>query len=180
MSQTGSAQQPADATPQAAFTIPQPQAEHRWLQRLLGEWTYEIEFGPEHHGGKATGTERGRAIGDLWVQLEGTGQMPGSSGPTVSIMTLGFDTAKGRFTGTFIGSMMTHQWLYDGELDVAHDRLTLTSEGPSMSAEGTMALYRDVIEFQTDDRRTLTASMQQPDGTWQPFMTASYRRTLRG
>jgi hypothetical protein len=76
--------------------------------------------------------------------------------------------------------MMPHQWLYDGELDTTHDRLTLTSDGPSMSDEGTMALYRDVIEFQSDDLRTLTASMRQPDGVWQPFMTVSHRRTRRG
>jgi hypothetical protein len=177
MSETGSAQKPVDDRQQAAFTTPQPQAEHRWLQKLLGEWTHETDLGPEHHGAKATGTERGRAIGDLWVQLEGTGQLPGSSDATTSIMTLGFDPARRRFTGTFIASMMTHQWLYDGELDVAHDRLTLTSEGPSMSDAGKMALYRDVIAFQGDDQRTLTASMQQPDGTWQPFMTVHYRRT---
>jgi Protein of unknown function (DUF1579) len=175
MSQTGSAQKSVDDTHQAAFTRPAPQAEHRWLQKLVGEWTYETE----HQGTKATGTERGRSIGDLWVQLEGTGQMPGSSDVTTSIMTLGFDPAKRRFAGTFIASMMTHQWLYDGELDAQNDRLTLTSEGPSMSDEGRMALYRDVIEFQSDDQRTLTASMQQPDGTWQPFMTVSYRRTRR-
>ncbi len=173
MSQTGSAQKPVDDSQPAAFTNPEPQAGHRWLQKLVGEWTYETE----HQGAKATGTERGRSIGDLWVQLEATGQMPGSSDATTSIMTLGFDTARRRFTGTFIASMMTHQWLYDGERDAAHDRLTLTSEGPSMSEEGKMALYRDVIEFQSDDQRTLTASMQQPEGTWQPFMTVSYRRT---
>jgi hypothetical protein len=40
-----------------------------------------------------------------------------------------------------------------------------------------MALYQDVIEFQSGDQRTLTASMQQPDGTWQQFMTVVYRRT---
>ncbi len=134
-------------------------------------------LGPEHQGAKATGTERGRAIGDLWVQLEGTGETPGSSDPTTSVMTLGFDTAKRRFTGTWIGSMMTEQWLYDGELDAAHDRLTLTSEGPSMTDKGQTALYRDVVEFQGDDQRTLTAAMQQADGTWQPFMTVRYRRT---
>jgi hypothetical protein len=76
--------------------------------------------------------------------------------------------------------MMPHQWLYDGELDTAHDRLILTSEGPSMSDEGAIALYRDVIQFQNDDQRTLTASMQHPDGTWQPSMTVSYRRMRRG
>ena len=179
MSQTGSAQKAVDDMQPAAFTKPGPEAEHRWLLKLVGDWTYEPDLGPEHHGAKAAGTERGRSIGDLWVQLEGIGQMPGSSDPTTSVMTLGFDAARRRFTGTFIASMMTHLWLYDGELDAAHDRLTLTSEGPSMSEAGKMALYRDVIDFQSDDQRTLTASMQQPDGTWQPFMTVRYRRTRR-
>jgi hypothetical protein len=176
MSQTGSANTPVQDTQQAQFKRPEPQAEHRWLHKLVGDWTYETE----HEGVRATGTERGRSIGDLWVQLEGTGQMPGTSDPTTSVMTLGFDTARRRFTGTFVASAMTHQWLYDGELDTARDRLTLTSEGPSMIDEGKMALYQDVIEFQSDDQRTLTASMQQPDGTWQHFMTVSYRRTRRG
>jgi hypothetical protein len=180
MSQTGSAQKLVGDTQQTASTNPGQQAEHRWLQKLLGEWTYETDLGPEHQGAKAAGTERGRSIGDFWVHLEATGQMPGSSAEATSIMTLGFDSAKGRFTGTWIGSMMPQLWLYDGTLDTAHDCLTLTSEGPSMSEEGTMALYRDVIEFQSDDQRTLTASMQQPDGAWQPFMTVSYRRTRRG
>jgi hypothetical protein len=176
MSQADSAQKPVDDTQHAAPTRPEPRPEHRWLQKLVGEWTYETDLGPEHQGAKATGTERGRSIGEFWVQLEGSGQMPGSSEPMTSIMTIGFDVTKGRFTGTWIGSMMTEQWLYDGELDAAQDRLTLTSEGPNMSEPGKMALYRDVIAFQGDDRRTLTGSMQQPDGTWQPFMTVSYRR----
>ena len=174
MSQTGSAQKPVD-DPQPMTSNPAPQAEHQWLRKLLGNWTYEMDLGPEHPGAKAAGTERGRAIGELWVQLEGVGPMAGGDSHT-SILTLGFDTAKRRFTGTWIGSMMTHQWLYDGELDAAHDRLTLTSEGPSMTEEGKMALYRDVIEFQGDDRRTLTGSMQQPEGTWRAFMTVTYNR----
>jgi hypothetical protein len=105
--------------------------------------------------------------------------MPGSDEPTTTILTLGFDPARGRFTGTWIGSMMTHQWLYDGELDAAADRLTLTSDGPSMTEPGKTARYRDVIEFQGNDQRTLTGSMQQPDGTWQAFMTVIYRRARR-
>lgn len=178
MSQTGSAQTPVDDSQQGPPAAG-PQAEHQWLRKLLGEWTYETDLAPEHGGGKATGTERGRAIGDFWVQLEGTGAMPGSGEPATTILTLGFDAAKGRVTGTWIGSMMAHQWLYDGELDAAHDRLTLTSEGPSMTDEGKTALYRDVIEFQGPDQRTLTASMQHADGTWGPFMTMTYRRVPR-
>jgi len=179
MSQTGSAQTPTNEAQQAASATPGPRPEHRWLQKLLGEWTYETDLGPEHQGAKARGTERARAIGHLWVQLEGTGSVPGHDEPATTIMTLGFDPSKGRFTGTWIGSMMAHQWLYDGEADLAQNRLTLTSEGPSMTDEGKTALYRDVIEFQGDDQRTLTASMQGADGSWQPFMTVIYRRTAR-
>jgi hypothetical protein len=36
--------------------------------------------------------------------------------------------------------------------------------------------YQDVIELKSDDHRTLTSHMQGEDGTWQPFMTAHYRR----
>jgi hypothetical protein len=175
MSQTGPAQTPVEQ-PQPAASTPAPQPEHRWLRKLIGDWTYETAFGPEHPGATGTGTERGRAIGELWVQLEGAGTMGGADDTATTILTLGFDTARRRFTGTWIGSMMTHQWLYDGELDAAHDRLTLTSEGPSMIEEGKTARYRDVIEFQGDNQRTLTGSMQQADGTWTSFMTVTYRR----
>ena len=77
MSETASAQKRAGDTQQPASTNPGPQAEHGWLQKLVGEWAYESDLGPEHQGAKATGTERGRSIGDFWVQLEATGQMPG-------------------------------------------------------------------------------------------------------
>ena len=177
MSQTAPAQTPT--TDQPVMTMPSPQPEHLWLRKLLGDWTHEMDLGPEHPGATATGTERGRAIGEVWVQLEGAGTTPVSGVPTTTILTLGFDPTRGRFVGTWIGSMMTHQWLYDGELDAASDRLTLTSEGPSMTEEGKTARYRDVIEFQGPDLRTLTGSMQQPDGSWQPFMTVTYRRAAR-
>jgi hypothetical protein len=78
--------------------------------------------------------------------------------------------------GTFIGSMMYHLWLYDGELDPAGKKLTLDSEGPSFSGDGTMSKYRDAIEFKSDDYRVLTAQVLGDDGQWQGFMTAHYRR----
>ena len=80
--------------------IPQPemammtqsQVEHRWLQKLVGEWTYETEvtIGPDHSPERATGTERVRSLGELWIQCEGQGEMPGCGGAT-TLMTLGYD-----------------------------------------------------------------------------------------
>jgi hypothetical protein len=44
-----------------------PQKEHQWLQKLVGEWTYDIEatMEPGKPPEKSTGTERAVARGPL-------------------------------------------------------------------------------------------------------------------
>jgi hypothetical protein len=97
-------------------------------------------------------------------------------GVSTTLATLGYDPQKQRYVGTFIGSMMTHLWVYDGTLDAAGRVLTLDTEGPDFSAEGKMAKYKDVIEFKSDDHRELTSHMLGDDGQWHGFMTGHYRR----
>jgi hypothetical protein len=151
--------------------------QHRWLHKLVGEWTYEHEASmePGQEPLKVRGVETVRTLGDAWVMCYGEGEWPdGGVGKTV--MTLGYDPAKQRFVGSFIGSMMANLWIYDGQLDAAGNVLLLDSEGPSFTGQG-MAKYQDRIEFLSDDHRTLTAVTAGPDGSWQPpFMTAHYRR----
>lgn len=173
METTKTQQEPAqqEATMQAA-----PQKEHRWLEKLVGEWTYEGEasMGPDKPSQKFTGTESVRSLGGLWILAEGKGDMPGC-GEATTMLTLGYDPQKKHYVGTWIGSMMTHLWVYNGELDAAERVLTLSVEGPGM-AEGKTASYQDVIEFKSDDHRVLTSRMLGDDGKWQEFMTAHYRR----
>jgi hypothetical protein len=154
----------------------EPQKEHKWLERLLGEWTSEMEasMGPDEPMQTFRGTEVVRSLGGLWTIGEGTGEMPdGGSGKT--IMTLGFDPQKNRYIGTFVGSMMTHLWHYDGALDSSGNVLTLDSEGPNFTEDG-MARYQDIIEFVDDDHRTLSSQIVDDNGKWNHFMTAHYRR----
>jgi hypothetical protein len=157
----------------------QPEKEHQWLQKLVGEWTYEVEasMGPDKPVEKFTGSESARMIGDLWVQCEGRGQMCDGNGTAVTVMTIGYDPEKRRFVGTWIGSMMTHLWIYDGELNASESALSLNAEGPDFSAEGKMGKFKDVIEFKSDDHRVLSSHMLGEDGTWHEFMTANYHRT---
>jgi hypothetical protein len=157
--------------------MPEPQKAHRWLNRLVGEWTYESNMmaEPGQTAERMTGTESVRSLGGLWIVGEGTGEMPGG-GLGTTLIELGFDPAKNRFVGTWIGSMMTNLWVYDGELDSAERVLTLNSEGPSMAGDGTMTHYQDVIELKSDDYRVLTARVLGPDGKWQELMTMEYRR----
>lgn len=155
----------------------EPQKEHRWLQQLVGEWTYEAEStaAPGEPPTKTTGTESVRSLGGLWTVAEGEGEMPGG-GASTAIMTLGYDPQKKRYVGTWIGSMMTHLWLYEGSLDANERVLTLDCEGPSFHGDGTMAKYQDVIEIKSPNHRVLTSHVLGEDGKWQAFMTAHYRR----
>jgi hypothetical protein len=155
-----------------------PQAEHEWLQKLVGTWDAEGEamMGPDQPANKWKATEIVRSIGGMWVVGEGTGDMP-DGGTATTIITLGYDPQKGKYVGTFVASMMANMWVYEGSLDAGGNVLTLDTDGPAMTPEGGTAKYQDIIEFKNNDLRTLTSRMQGPDGQWMQIMTATYRRT---
>jgi hypothetical protein len=156
-----------------------PQKEHEWLRQLVGDWTYEGEcfMGPDQPPMKNTGSESVRSLGGLWTIGEGKGEMPGS-GTSYSVMTLGYDPVKKKYVGTFIASVMTHLWPYEGEVDATGKVLTLNSEGPSMAEADSskMIPYQDVIEIVNEDYRVLRSFIPGPDGAWINFMTMHYKR----
>lgn len=158
------------------MTLPEPQAEHQWLEQLVGEWEWEMEApaGPDEPPMKHTGTDSVRSL-TLWVQCHGTHAMP-DGGEAKTVMTLGYDTAKKKFVGTFIGSMMANLWVYEGELDAAGKVLTLAADGPSMIDPTQTTKFLDKIEMVSLDHRILTSQALTPDGQWVQFMTAHYRR----
>lgn len=172
-------------TEQTSSMLAQPQKEHQWLQKLVGEWRYETEalMGPDQPPVKSTGTETVRSLGAaensssgaLWILAEGQGEMP-CAGHATTLMTLGYDPQKQRYVGTWIGSMMTYLFHYEGELDASETVLTLNNEGPSMTGENKLAKYKDVIEFKDDHHRVMTSHMLGDDGQWHQFMTAHYWR----
>ena len=158
--------------------ITEPQKEHQWLQKLVGEWTSEAECdaGPGHPASKTKGSEKVRSLGGMWVLCEGQGEMPGG-GEASMLLSLGYDPQRKRYVGTWIGSMMSHLWIYDGELDASGKVITLNAEGPSFTDPTKLGKYKDVFEFKSDDHRILTSHALGDDGKWTQFMTAHYRRT---
>ena len=154
-----------------------PQAEHEWLMQFVGEWTCESEC-PSEPGKpptKMTGTEIVRSLGGLWTIGEGT--FSGTeSGSWKSITTLGYDPQAKTFVGTFVASMMTHLWPYRGTLNADKTVLTLDSEGPSFSGDGTMQRYQDITTVVSKNHRTVTSQVQGADGKWTQFMTMDLRR----
>jgi hypothetical protein len=154
-----------------------PTLEHFWLQKIVGDWTYEseVDMSPGKPKEKFTGTEQIRGVGALWILCEGKGIMPGGGDATM-FLTIGYDPAKGHFVGSWIGSMMANMWVYKGELNAARNTLTLDTEGPSMTQEGKLTKYRETIVVKSENERTFSSSMLADDGSWVTFMTATYKR----
>src|SRR5262245_40478389 len=152
--------------------------EHRWLQQLVGEWTSESECspGPGQPAEIYRGTETVRSLEGVWVVCEGSCPMPDGR-TSQSVMSLGYDPDKKTFVGTFIASMMSTLWVYEGgELDVSKKRLALRASGPSFLDPTKTANYVDTIELRDDGTRTLASKVQGQDGAWTSFLTVTYRR----
>lgn len=161
---------------QDASAMPQPTREHEWLKQLIGEWDYDVEgfMGPGQPPMKRKGTEAFRAIGGFWVF--GEGKSEGAGIPFSHLLTLGYDSGKKKYIGTWIDSMAGYMWKYEGTVDSTGKILTLESEGPSPMTPDKMSKFKDVTEFKDKDHRVFSSSMLGEDGKWVTIVKVDSRR----
>jgi Protein of unknown function (DUF1579) len=157
--------------------IPEPTSEHQFLLQLVGDWSIESEctMGPDQPPSKSTATQSTRAIGSLWTLGEMVMRGPGEDS-MLSLITLGFDPARGKFVGSFVASCMTYHWIYEGSLDASRRILTLDAEGPSFTGDGSTAKYHDIIEVVEQDTYLFSSEYQSTDGQWIKFMNGTHTR----
>lgn len=155
----------------SSMEMAKPQAQHDFLQKMVGTW--EVNAADIANG--EVWTETCRSLNGIWFVAEGNGNMPGGERAT-TVLTLGYDPAKGRYVGTWFGTMMHHLWVYDGELSEDGKTLSLYTTGPDFAQQGKLCDYREQITFTDRDHRTFTSSAKQPDGSWKQFMQANYTR----
>lgn len=154
----------------------QPQQEHAWLMKFVGDWTAEIDVlkEPGAPPERSRGTESVRAIGGFWIVAENHATYQDK--PFSGIMTLGYDPDRKRYVGTWVDSMTSHLWTYSGTLDSTGRVLTLESVGPCTMMAGQMANFRETIEFKSNDHRVFTSAVQAGDGPWIRTVTVNFRR----
>jgi hypothetical protein len=106
--------------------MPAPQQEHQWLQQFVGEWEYdgEIVMTPGEPPAKCAGTETVRSIGGFWIVAESTGTFMDES--MTGVFTLGYSPDKDKYIGTWLSSMDSYLWSYEGTRDETGNVLTLT------------------------------------------------------
>jgi hypothetical protein len=149
------------------------------LKKFEGEWTASsrsvgVDGKP---AGDIPGTLRARMLGNSWVINEWTGDMPGMT--MEGLQTIGYDTNKKKYVGTWVDNFSDYMWSYEGTFDEATKRLTLEAKGPSMSGDGSMSLYRDSYRFESESMIEVKSEVQDADGKWITFMTGQLKRNAK-
>lgn len=153
-----------------------PQQEHGWLKQFEGEWESESEatMGPGQEPMKCSGTMSARMLGGLWMVSQSTSEAMGQK--VEALQTIGYDTDKRKYVGTWVDSMFNYMWKYKGSVDASGKKLSLDAEGPNFMAGSGSAKFRDSYEFVSPDEIKITSAMQNDKGEWVTFMTGKATR----
>lgn len=153
--------------------MPKPQKEHEFLHKFVGDWeSHGKGTTPDSQTMECKGTAKSRMLGGFWLISEGKGEVMGQ--PMENVMTVGYNSEKGKYVGTWVDSCFNHMWKYEGTVE--GDKLILNAEGPDMMNPGRMAQYQDIFEFKSPDHYTMTSRAQGEDGKWVTFMTVEVTR----
>lgn len=157
--------------------MPPPTEEHEWLQKFVGDWESDIRvfMEPDAPPMEVKATESFRSIGGFWVIGEINGEM--MDAPFVGAFTVGYDPAEEKYIGTWVDSMNSFLWEYEGSVDETGTILTMEAQGPCPMRPG-LTTFRDVTEFKSDDHRVVTSSILGDDGEWITIMKGESRRKL--
>jgi len=156
--------------------FPGPEKEHQWLKKFVGDWSTSSKavMAPDAAPMECTGTIQSRMLGEFWVVNDMQSAVQGD--PMRGVQTIGFDPAKKKYVGTWVDSMTSHMWIYEGTVDKAGKKITLEADGPNFMADGKMTKFRDAYEFKTPDHIIITSSMLGEDGKWITFMSGDAKR----
>ena len=140
--------------------------EHAFLKKFAGTWSCasDCKMAPDQPPMKTTAMSTNRMIGDFWLVNEIVST--GGGMKVTAIQTIGYDEKKKKFVGTWIDSMVNHQWQYEGTLNAAGTTLTMEAEGPNfMTGKGT-AVFRDIYEFKSKGHIFARSLVKSDDGEW--------------
>jgi len=158
--------------------FPAPEKQHLWLKQFAGQWESESEatMGPGQPPMRCKGQMNARMLGGFWMVADVKTETKGVGMDMSAVLTLGYDTKKQKYVGTWVDSMQSIMWHYEGTVDESGKKIVLEAEGPNFMQEGKLTKFRDNYEFKSPDRVAVSSSMLGPDGKWMTFMTGEARR----
>ncbi len=164
-------------TEQADCMAPQPTAEHARLKESAGTWSVDCTFfmDPSGEPMQNTATEVVEMVGDFWTVSRFTCDFMGM--PFEGRATLGYDPASGKWISSWIDSMSTFLFKFDGGYDAEGKVLTMTGKGPFPgSGSPDLTDFRTTEEQVDPDTRKFEMFITMPDGTENKMMSYVYSR----
>lgn len=141
----------------------QPTQEHAELIKGVGEWEGMLTmFVPGMPEEPTPCSESVSAIGELWTTSKFTCDLMGA--PFVGASSMGYDTERKLYVGTWIDSMTTRLTVMEGRMDPAKKAMVMTYEAPDMMT-GKLTPHRIETSFQSPDTYTSTFFMGAGEGT---------------
>ncbi len=151
--------------------------EHKALEAMAGQWTYEAKFW------MAAGTEPETSVGSnnsaliyggRFLKEESRGTWNGE--PFEGTGYTGFDNVKGEYTSVWIDSAATGMMHSSGQYDEAKRTFTFNGSGSCpMTGEKDMKMRMEIV-LADSDHYTMSAYRNAPDGSEFKGMEIAYTR----
>ncbi len=147
----------------AMAQFPTASDEHKILKMEEGDWDATITMymgpaGPYDPPQTSPGKESNRMIGDFWIVSDFNGNFEGM--PFTGQGQFGYDAAGQQYVGSWIDSFtpsVTHMF---GTYDAATK--TMTYETSGMGMDGNPSKGKNVVVYESDDKRTMTMYAAAP------------------
>lgn len=150
-----------------------PVQQHQWLKKFVGDWTTDIELiAPGSEPIKESCTETVRAVGEFWIITDTRSKFMGEQ--YTAVLTLGYDPKKEKYIGTYVDSMTSQLWTYEGKLDESGNKLILNTE--ATMPDGASVKFRETHEIKSNDHRVFTSELIGPDGDFMEVLTVNAHR----
>ncbi len=134
-----------------------------WLKQIQGNWKTPFN-----------GSMSSRIVGNRWLVNEISFQKG-----VYSIQTLGYDSKKKKFVGTWVDASSNFIWQYSGSLDKSGKILVLQAKGPDMKDSSKMRQYQDTYEFKSKDEIAVVSKVLNDDKQWKTFNKSKMTRNKK-
>ena len=144
------------------FELPPVTKEHELLASTCGTWNVDCTYfmDPSQPPMKTKAVETVEPVGAYWTVSHFKSDMMGA--PFAGRATMGYDTRRKTWVGTWIDSMSTHLFVMEGTLD-DDGTLEMRCEGPCM-VTGNPTTFRGVHKNVGGDSQSFDFFTTMPDG----------------
>jgi hypothetical protein len=153
----------------------EPGDEHGMLQRHLGTWNVDCTYfmDPSQPPMKVQAKETVEGVGPFWTVSRFESDMMGMA--FVGRATLGYDSVKKKWVGTWIDSMSPVMFPYEGSFDASSGVLEMSGRG-HMAHFGGDVDYRMTQHFRNDDTHDFHMYVTIPGGPEVKMFSYEYTR----